>query len=468
MGIPNSTFSYSNLSTSIRFMSTVSAQEPSIEAKVRLAKRKVALYLGYNGSEYHGMQINNSLPTIELELFKALCQAECVSQANSDSLQKIGFMRACRTDAGVHAAAQLVSFKMQLHETYSHDDIVAKIQSLLPNQIQVYGFNRVAHGFHAKNACDSRIYEYLIPTYVLQQLEKGFLENDFFSKSKNDALKRKNTENAESKNKECKLDINQSDFVVETDSLTNDYLIDNIFIDAEGSIVSVENECPSSSIDNKFFIKNKENSEWRQNGFSDKESIYSYRISPELLASLSHLLSQYQGTHNFHNFTIGKSPKDPSAKRYIRSFECGKPFIDNGLEWVSLKVHGSSFMLHQIRKMIGLVVLLIKTNQAENTELFKQSFSPTTKWNIPKVPGLGLLLERCFFDTYNKNPNCLHTARVTFDSFNDKILKFKKEQIYPEITKVEKEEMVFWNWMGCIQEHSYEYQFLSNNDAVLN
>ena len=34
------------------------------------------------------------------------------------------------------------------------------------------------------------------------------------------------------------------------------------------------------------------------------------------------LLRQYEGTHNFHNFTIRVSAADPSAKRYILSFAC--------------------------------------------------------------------------------------------------------------------------------------------------
>ena len=37
---------------------------------------------------------------------------------------------------------------------------------------------------------------------------------------------------------------------------------------------------------------------------------------------LTSILSQYKGTHNFHNFTIRMSPTDPSAKRYILDFCC--------------------------------------------------------------------------------------------------------------------------------------------------
>lgn len=50
---------------------------------------------------------------------------------------------------------------------------------------------------------------------------------------------------------------------------------------------------------------------------------------------------------------------DPSAKRYIMSFSVGEPFLCSDLEFVSLKVEGQSFMLHQIRKMIGRVLFVI-------------------------------------------------------------------------------------------------------------
>jgi tRNA pseudouridine38-40 synthase len=34
--------------------------------------------------------------------------------------------------------------------------------------------------------------------------------------------------------------------------------------------------------------------------------------------------------------------------------KCSEPFVRENLEWVTLKVHGQSFMLHQIRKMVGM------------------------------------------------------------------------------------------------------------------
>lgn len=40
------------------------------------------------------------------------------------------------------------------------------MNSILPNDIRVFGYQRVSNGFRAKNRCDARHYEYTIPTYV--------------------------------------------------------------------------------------------------------------------------------------------------------------------------------------------------------------------------------------------------------------------------------------------------------------
>lgn len=73
--------------------------------KIRLPKTKVALFMGYNGDGYRGMQYQNNFKTVESTLFDALCKSGAVSVDNSTDISKVGFMRACRTDKGVHAAA---------------------------------------------------------------------------------------------------------------------------------------------------------------------------------------------------------------------------------------------------------------------------------------------------------------------------------------------------------------------------
>ena len=51
-------------------------------------------------------------------------------------------------------------------------------------------------------------------------------------------------------------------------------------------------------------------------------------------------------------------------------------------------------MLHQIRKMVSMMVLMLRYDL--HWTVFERSFLPD-KMNIPKAPGLGLLLEQVAF-----------------------------------------------------------------------
>lgn len=54
--------------------------------------------------------------------------------------------------------------------------------------------------------------------------------------------------------------------------------------------------------------------------------------------------STAEGTKAYHNFTKDKHPDDMDAKRFIISFDCDDPWVDErtGLEWVLLSVLGAA------------------------------------------------------------------------------------------------------------------------------
>ena len=67
----------------------------------RKPKKQIALLMSYCGVGYQGMQINPSVPTIELDLFKALAESGAVSVDNQMDAAKFNFQRCARTDKGV-------------------------------------------------------------------------------------------------------------------------------------------------------------------------------------------------------------------------------------------------------------------------------------------------------------------------------------------------------------------------------
>ncbi|KAL0610359.1 tRNA pseudouridine synthase A [Plecturocebus cupreus] len=178
-----------------------------------------------------------------------------------------------------------------------------------------------------------------------------------------------------------------------------------------------------------------------------------YRLSAETLQQVNRLLACYKGTHNFHNFTSQKGPQEPSARRYILEMYCEEPFVREGLEFAVIRVKGQSFMMHQIRKMVGLVVAIVKGYAPES--VLERSWG-TEKVDVPKVPGLGLLLERVHFEKYNQRfgNDGLHEP-LDWAQEEGKVAAFKEEYIYPTIISTERNERSMAQWLSTLPVHNF-------------
>ena len=93
--------------------------------------------------------------TIEGVLFEALVRVGAVSSDNANDSTKVSLGRAARTDAGVHAAGNLVSLKL-ITQIPGVLDVVAAINKLLPPEIRIWSIVRVQNSFNARTyACFS-------------------------------------------------------------------------------------------------------------------------------------------------------------------------------------------------------------------------------------------------------------------------------------------------------------------------
>ncbi|XP_055694887.1 pseudouridylate synthase 1 homolog [Lutzomyia longipalpis] len=179
-----------------------------------------------------------------------------------------------------------------------------------------------------------------------------------------------------------------------------------------------------------------------------------YRIPREIIEKFGDVLKKYEGTKNYHNFTIKKEHLDPSAKRYITSFTTGEPFVVKDVEFMVLKVTGQSFMMHQIRKMVGLALSIIRGH--ENIDMLDKAFTAERIY-IPRAPGLGLVLDRLHYDRYNRRygNDGIHCP-LTWEEFEEEIQQFVREQIYPIITETEITDKPFLNWLEMkLSNHNY-------------
>lgn len=137
------------------------------------------------------------------------------------------------------------------------------------------------------------------------------------------------------------------------------------------------------------------------------------------------------------------------------------------MEWVSIKVHGQSFMLHQIRKLIGLAILMIKT---ETPAVLIPKLFTETKVNIPKAPALGLLLERTVFSGYNARLEKLggdNLAPITFTPYEALMTDFKEKEIYTRIIEQEIQEGAFEDWLRGVEERPYDYTWFLRPDGTI-
>lgn len=112
---------------------------------------KVALVVEYDGSRYHGFQWQANLPTIQDELERA------IQKLTGESIR---VMAASRTDAGVHAKGQVVSFRTM--STLSPRTLVNGLNYYLPDDIVIKAAYKVSDNFSVRRDAVSREYDYYI------------------------------------------------------------------------------------------------------------------------------------------------------------------------------------------------------------------------------------------------------------------------------------------------------------------
>eukprot|EP01017_Pseudomicrothorax_dubius_P049424 TRINITY_DN9191_c0_g1_i2.p1 TRINITY_DN9191_c0_g1~~TRINITY_DN9191_c0_g1_i2.p1 ORF type:complete len:360 (-),score=74.35 TRINITY_DN9191_c0_g1_i2:126-1205(-) len=313
-----------------------------------------AIFFGYNGSKYHGLQKSAVLPTVEGILELAIHKAGLLSQNNYGNLKKSSWNRASRTDKGVHAVGNVVSIKLELpknlvsSETGELDKLQFKqsidfntiqklIQDQLPEDIRVFGIRFVTQTFNPRKFANSRSYEYLCPSSV-------FIPGFDASKS---------------------LDIDYINFLC------------NMFV----------------------------------------------------------------GTKRYHNFSKAIPPEAPTAKRHVKSFRCS--FLPEKPDFLKFEVEGSSFLYHQIRKMIGSIV---KIRQKElNEQYLVECFSDKRVPDVWLAPPNGLILDKVDFSGYNRKEALAQKLVLTQEEMQ-KVTEFKKGTLYPFIFSKESEVNLSKTW----------------------
>jgi tRNA pseudouridine38-40 synthase len=109
------------------------------------------LTLAYDGTDFQGWQVQPGLPTIQGELQAALGRVTGESPLPQGS---------GRTDAGVHALAQVASFA--LRAPIPPGNLLRAVNRTLPPSIRISEARTMQNTFHARHSATAKTYEYRI------------------------------------------------------------------------------------------------------------------------------------------------------------------------------------------------------------------------------------------------------------------------------------------------------------------
>lgn len=111
------------------------------------------LTLQYDGTRFHGWQVQPGLRTVQGELDGALSRL---------ADRPVKSIAAGRTDAGVHATGQVASFGMPAK--WTAPELAAALNAILAEDIRVSRAESVEDGFHALRSATARGYVYRLGT----------------------------------------------------------------------------------------------------------------------------------------------------------------------------------------------------------------------------------------------------------------------------------------------------------------
>jgi len=382
-------------------------EEVAVESNKKLPKRKVAVLIAYLGRNYGGFQINEGQRTVHAEVEYALYQSGLIALQNFGFPIKYGWATSARTDKGVHACAQLCNVKIRYAGPLA--EIREKINQHLPSDIVVLDVVQTTKNFNAKTARNKVKYQYMLPSFVLQDRAKL---KDLFLKHTSAAP-----------------DANGAHFSPLT-SEEADKLY-SIFKSYRASAKEIDNlKDALRAFEGTHCFHNYT----RGRDYDDKSS---------------------------SRYIISFEVQDPIIS------EC------DGMEWIPTHVTGQSFLLNQIRKMISMAIDVARqfvfkeaSTDVEDrcNDIIQDSFLKK-KMQIDVAPAQGLFLEMSYFDFYNLRGNVSKLDWSTADADPEAVARwkqFKEQKILPQIMK---EEGLDYNFIKYLYIHDFRHSYYKYNNT---
>jgi tRNA pseudouridine38-40 synthase len=115
-----------------------------------MATRNIKLTIAYDGTDFHGWQLQDNDRTVQGVIEEALEKMHG---------RHVDLTGSGRTDAGVHAAGQAANFYTDI-DSIPADRFVPALNSLLPQDVRILESGEEKKEFHARFSAVSRTYRY--------------------------------------------------------------------------------------------------------------------------------------------------------------------------------------------------------------------------------------------------------------------------------------------------------------------
>jgi tRNA pseudouridine38-40 synthase len=122
--------------------------------------RNISLTIEYDGTNYAGWQTQRLPASSSTRLKKKTIQETIEKSLRIILREKVSLTASGRTDAGVHAEAQVANFKTT--SFLPEEKIRFSLNSLLPDDIAITGVKEMPFDFHARFNARAKVYRYTI------------------------------------------------------------------------------------------------------------------------------------------------------------------------------------------------------------------------------------------------------------------------------------------------------------------